>query len=138
MTKLMTLVAFAAMAVCIAVGTAGASPYVVTGPTVASGGPSPFPAGCGGPGEAFHTAAEVAPVNFPDTEVEPWIEVNPQDPLDLEDNYWETGPTDTKNGPVIHKNNHKISGAAGVPASIRNNAGLEAAYKDILTFTPTA
>jgi len=61
-----------------------------------------------------------------------------QDPLDLEDNYWETGPTDTKNGPVIHKNNHKISGAAGVPASIRNNAGLEAAYKDILTFTPTA
>jgi hypothetical protein len=83
MKKLTPLVALAAMAVCIAVGTAGASVYVVTGPTLASAGPSPFAAGCGGPGEAFHTATEVAPVNFAATEVEPWIEVNPQDPLDL-------------------------------------------------------
>ncbi len=59
------------------------------------------------------------------------------DPLDIENNYWETGPTDTKNsGGIIHKNNHKISGASGVPASIRNAAGVEAAYKDILTFKP--
>jgi hypothetical protein len=61
-----------------------------------------------------------------------------QDPLDLEDNYWETGPTDTKTGPVIHKNNHKISGASGVPASIRSAAGLEAPFKDILTVKPAA
>jgi hypothetical protein len=61
------------------------------------------------------------------------------DPLDIENNYWETGPTDTKNsGGIIHKNNHKISGASGVPASIKNAAGVEAAYKDILTFKPAA
>jgi hypothetical protein len=83
MPRLMSLVAFAAMAACIAVGTAGANPYVVTGPTLASAGASPFAAGCGGPGEAFHTSTEPVPVNFPDTEVEPWIEVNPQNPLDV-------------------------------------------------------
>jgi hypothetical protein len=60
-----------------------------------------------------------------------------KDPLDIENNYWETGPTDTVNsGGIIHKNNHKISGASGVPASIKNAAGVEAAYKDILTFKP--
>jgi hypothetical protein len=83
MPRLMSLVAFAAMAACIAVGTAGANPYVVTGPTLASGGASPFAAGCGGPGEAFHTSTEPVPVNFPDTEVEPWIEVNPQNTFDV-------------------------------------------------------
>jgi hypothetical protein len=60
-----------------------------------------------------------------------------KDPLDIENNYWETGPTDTVNsGGIIHKNNHKISGASGVPASITNAAGVEAAYKDILNFKP--
>jgi hypothetical protein len=83
MPRLMSLVAFAAMAACIAVGTAGANPYMVTGPTLASGGASPFAAGCGGPGEAFHTSTEPVPVNFPDTEVEPWIEVNPQNTFDV-------------------------------------------------------
>jgi hypothetical protein len=78
----MALAVFAALALCIAAGTAGATPYTVTGPTPASGA-SPFVAGCGGPGEAFHTATEPVPVNFPNTEVEPWIEVNPQNPLYL-------------------------------------------------------
>ena len=60
-----------------------------------------------------------------------------KDPLDLEDNFWETGPTDTVNsGGIIHKNNHKISGASGVPASIRDNAGLEAGFTDILNWMP--
>jgi hypothetical protein len=82
MRRLMALAVFAALALCIAAGTAGATPYTVTGPTPASGA-SPFVAGCGGPGEAFHTATEPVPVNFPNTEVEPWIEVNPQNPLYL-------------------------------------------------------
>jgi len=60
-----------------------------------------------------------------------------KDPLDIENNYWETGPTDTVNsGGIIHKNNHKISGASGVPASIKNAVGVESAYKDILTVKP--
>jgi hypothetical protein len=65
------------------VGIAGANTYTVTGPTLASAGASPFAPGCGGPGEAFHSSSEVAPVNFPDTEVEPWFVVNPQDAQDL-------------------------------------------------------
>jgi hypothetical protein len=77
------LAAVAAMALVMVVGTAGANTYSVTGPTLASGGQSPFAPGCGGPGEAFHTSSEPVPVNFPNTEVEPWVEVNPQDPLDV-------------------------------------------------------
>ena len=83
MKRLVALIATAAMTLLIAVGTASANTYSVTGPTLASGGPSPFPSGCGGPGEGFHTPSEVAGVNFPDTEVEPWFVVNPQDPQDL-------------------------------------------------------
>ncbi len=109
MTKLMRLVALAALTVCIAVGTAGANTYVVTGPTLASGGSTPFAAGCGGPGEAFHTATEVAPVNFPDTEVEPWIEVNPQDPQDLAA-FWQ-------------QDRWSDGGAHGLVAGVSHNGG---------------
>jgi hypothetical protein len=66
----------------VGVAVAGANTYTTTGPTLASGA-SPFAAGCGGPGEDFHTPSEVPPVNFADTEVEPWFEVNPQDSQDL-------------------------------------------------------
>ncbi len=83
MRRLMAPVAVAATSVLVVVGTAGANTYLVTGPTLASGGATPFAPGCGGPGEGFHTPTEVAGVNFPNTEVEPWIQVNPQDPSDL-------------------------------------------------------
>jgi hypothetical protein len=73
------LIALAAILL-IAVGTAGAMPSTVTGPTLASGGSSPFAPGCGGPGEAFHTPSEPVPVNYPNTEVEPWFVVNPLNP----------------------------------------------------------
>jgi hypothetical protein len=62
---------------------ASATTYSTTGPTLASGGATPFAPGCGGPGEDFHTPSEVAGLNFPGTEVEPWIEVNPQNPMDV-------------------------------------------------------
>jgi hypothetical protein len=79
------LLAVAITAAGLAIGAAGAtaSAYVTTGPTDASSGASPFAPGCGGPGEGFHTASEVAPVNFPGTEVEPWFQVNPQDSSNL-------------------------------------------------------
>jgi hypothetical protein len=61
------------------------------------------------------------------------------DPLDLEGNFWETGPTtDSNSKGVIHKNNHKITGQSGVPAAILNAAGLEAAFTDILNWKPVA
>src|SRR5439155_27350269 len=83
MKKLPVPIALAAMILLLAVGIAGANTYTVTGPTLASGGSSPFAPGCGGPGEGFHTSTEVPGVNFPNTEIEPWFVVNPQDPLDL-------------------------------------------------------
>jgi hypothetical protein len=78
------LVGFIAAVASLAVGVAQASAntYSTTGPTLASGA-SPFTAGCGGSGEGFHTASEVPGVNSLGTEVEPWFEVNPQNPLDV-------------------------------------------------------
>jgi hypothetical protein len=73
----------ASLAVGVAVAGADPPPYTTTGPTSASAGATPFAPGCGGPGEGFHTPSEVPGLNFPDTEVEPWFEVNPQDPQDL-------------------------------------------------------
>jgi hypothetical protein len=83
MRKVLVPFALAGVTLVLAVGTAGATTYTVTGPTLASGGATPFSAGCGGLGEGFHTPTEVAGVNFPNTEVEPWFVVNPQDPQDL-------------------------------------------------------
>src|SRR6266496_146794 len=83
MKRLVAPVALMVVCMFVAVGPARANTYSVTGPTLASGGASPFAAGCGGPGEGFHTSTEVAGVNFPDTEIEPWFVVNPQDPNDL-------------------------------------------------------
>jgi hypothetical protein len=73
--------AIALLGLMLAAASATAGPYVVTGPTQVPD--HPFAAGCGGPGEGFHTASEPTPVNYPDTEPEPWIEVNPQDPADI-------------------------------------------------------
>ncbi len=58
------------------------------------------------------------------------------DPLDIENNYWENGSADYNQKSVVIKNNHTITDAGGIPASIRTNAGLEAAYADILGWTP--
>src|SRR5215218_4225674 len=82
MRRIAVLVALAGATMLLAAGTAGASSYNTTGPTDASG-TSPFAPGCGGLGEGFHAPDELAGVNFPDTEVEPWFEVNPQNPNDL-------------------------------------------------------
>jgi hypothetical protein len=80
--RILVAVAVAAASLMVGVAVASTTPYMTTGPTLASGA-SPFAAGCGGPGEGFHTASEVPGVNALGTEVEPWIEVNPQNPLDV-------------------------------------------------------
>jgi hypothetical protein len=82
-TRLLVALAVAGVSLVAGVATASANIYTTTGPTLASGGGTPFAPGCGGPGEGFHTSSEVAGVNFPNTEVEPWFEVNPQNSLDL-------------------------------------------------------
>jgi hypothetical protein len=80
--RLLVALAVAASSLVVSGAVASANTYTTTGPTLASGA-SPFAAGCGGPGEGFHTASEVPGVNVRGTEVEPWIEVNPQDPLNV-------------------------------------------------------
>jgi hypothetical protein len=80
--RLFVVLVVAGASLVVGVAVASANVYMTTGPTLASGA-SPFAAGCGGPGEGFHTASELPGVNFLDTEVEPWVEVNPQDPLDV-------------------------------------------------------
>jgi hypothetical protein len=59
------------------------------------------------------------------------------DPLDIQGNYWTKGRADTdgSNG-VLVRNNHKITGSSEIPASIVDNAGLEPAYRNLLTWTP--
>src|SRR5512132_3386915 len=90
MKKLLPLIALTALALFMTIGTAVANPYTVTGPTLASGGATPFAPGCGGPGEGFHTPTEVPGVNFPNTEVEPWFVANPQDAQNLV-GFWQQG-----------------------------------------------
>jgi hypothetical protein len=80
--RLLVALAVAGTSLVTGVGLASANTYTTTGPTLASGA-SPFAAGCGGPGEGFHTASELPGVNFPGTEVEPWFEVNPLNAMDL-------------------------------------------------------
>jgi hypothetical protein len=54
-------------------GIAQAGPYTIGARTLATG-PSPFPPGCGGPGEAGPTS-----FNSEGTEIEPWAAVDPTD-----------------------------------------------------------
>jgi len=100
----------AVASLCVGVSVASASSYSTTGPTVASAGASPFEPGCGGPGEAFHTASELLPVNFPNTEIEPWFEVNPQDPQDLV-GFWQ-------------QDRWSDGGAHGLVAGVSDNGGM--------------
>jgi hypothetical protein len=59
-----------------------------------------------------------------------------KDPLDIEGNYWTKGRADSTSGGVIVKGNHKITSADQIPASIVDNAGLEASFKNLLMWRP--
>jgi hypothetical protein len=60
-----------------------------------------------------------------------------KDPLDIQGNYWTKGRADTDGSSgVLVKNNHTITGPGQIPASIVDNAGLEPAYRNLLTWTP--
>ena len=56
------------------------------------------------------------------------------DPTDVENNYFENPPGYSSGNGLTIANNTTITGASGVPASIANAAGLEAAYKGLLTW----
>jgi hypothetical protein len=108
MRRLLLALGLAGAAILVAVGPASASIYSTTGPTAASGA-SPLTAGCGGPGEGFHSPSEVAGVNFPNTEVEPWFEVNPQNSMNLV-GFWQ-------------QDRWSDGGAHGLVAGVSRNGG---------------
>jgi hypothetical protein len=107
--RLFVVLVVAGASLVVGVAVASANVYMTTGPTLASGA-SPFAAGCGGPGEGFHAASELPGVNVLDTEVEPWVEVNPQDPMDVvgffQQDRWSDG------------------GAHGLVASVSHDGGV--------------
>jgi len=56
------------------------------------------------------------------------------DPTDVENNYWENPSTYTSGKGLVVANNHVITAASQIPASIVNNAGLESAYQSLLNW----
>jgi hypothetical protein len=58
------------------------------------------------------------------------------DPYLIDCNYWMTVPPETTGGGVTISNNHAITSPSQIPSGITANAGLEPAYKSILTWQP--
>ncbi len=58
------------------------------------------------------------------------------DPLDIEGNYWPKGPGDSNSKSVLIKGNHNITAASQVPSAIVSAAGIESAYRSILSWQP--
>ena len=58
------------------------------------------------------------------------------DPYLIEGNYWMKVPPETTGGGVTITGNHAITSPSQIPAGITDNAGLEPAYRSILTWQP--
>lgn len=54
------------------------------------------------------------------------------DPTLITDNWWQTGDADSDNKGLVTQGNHLLSSPDAAPASIVDNAGLEAAYRGLL------
>jgi hypothetical protein len=106
--RLLVPLAVAGASLVFGVAVASANVYTTTGPTAATGA-SPFAPGCGGPGEGFHTPSEVPGVNFLNTEVEPWFEVNPTNAQNL------VG--------FVQQDRWSDGGAHGLVATVSHNGG---------------
>ncbi len=60
------------------------------------------------------------------------------DPYLIENNLWMKQPPETTGGGVIIRNNTVITSPSQIPASITGNAGLEPAFRSLLTWRPVA
>jgi hypothetical protein len=58
------------------------------------------------------------------------------DPYLIDGNYWMKVPPETTGDGVTITNNHPITSPSQIPASITDNAGLEPAFRSILTWKP--
>jgi hypothetical protein len=59
------------------------------------------------------------------------------DPLAIEDNYWQQGDPDSAAKQVTEHGNHLIDSLADVPQDLLDGAGLEQPYRDLLNATNT-
>jgi hypothetical protein len=145
MRRIAVLVALAGATVLLAAATAGASSYTTTGPTDASAGASPFAPGCGGAGEGFHAPDELAGINYPNTEIEPWFEVNPTNSQNLvgfwQQDRWSDGGSHGLVAGVSHdggaswaKSWPAFSNCAGGTAA--NHGGYERSSDPWVSFAP--
>jgi hypothetical protein len=143
--RLHLALAVATAGLVIGVTSASANTYSTTGPTLASGA-SPFTPGCGGPGEGFHVPPDVAGVNFLNTEVEPWFEVNPQNAMNLagfwQQDRWSDGGSHGLVAGVSHdggatwtKSWPAFSNCAGGTAT--NGGGYERSSDPWLSWSPS-
>jgi hypothetical protein len=89
---------------------AAAGPLTVTAPADVST-PTPFPPGCGGPTEGDIPGVNF---NFPNSEVEPWLAVNPANPNDVS-GFWQ-------------QDRWSDGGAHGLVAAVSHNGGASWAY----------
>ena len=53
------------------------------------------------------------------------------DPLAIEDNWWQQGDTDSNTKQVIDQHNHLINAISDAPAKVLQSAGLEPGYRDL-------
>jgi hypothetical protein len=144
MRRLLLALVIAGAASLLAVAAASANIYTTTGPFAATGN-SPFAPGCGGAGEGFHTPSEVPGVNFLNTEVEPWFEVNPTDPLNVvgfvQQDRWSDGGSHGLVAAVSHdgamswsESFPALSNCAGGTAD--NGGGYERSSDPWISFAP--
>ena len=53
------------------------------------------------------------------------------DPLAIEDNWWQQGDPDSDAKQILHKDNHLINAFNEAPAELLSSAGLESAFRDL-------
>ena len=105
MRSVLVAMASAVAMLCALAVPASANPFALTPPTTANEQPSPYPPGCGGPGEAFDSS-----VLYENSEVEPSVAVNPTNPNNVV-GFWQ-------------QDRWSDGGAHGLRAGVSTDGGL--------------
>src|SRR5437588_3819530 len=110
MSRLLSVLATAAVGAAVIAGSATAAPLTVTPPTRISIG-TPFSPGCGGPTEGSVPGANF---NYANAETEPWLAVSPTNPNDLA-GFWQ-------------QDRWSDGGSHGLLAAVSHDGGASFAY----------
>src|ERR671931_1519754 len=112
MRKVLGAFGAAALFAAIAASPAGAAPLTVTAPTSISIA-TPFAPGCGGATAGSFPGANF---NYPNSEIEPWLAVNPTNPNDVA-GFWQ-------------QDRWSDGGAHGLVAAVSHNGGSGFAFSE--------